>query len=248
MAIIYKITSPSGRIYIGQTIDWVRRQSNYKRLNCKSQTKLYNSLKKYGWDNHKKEIIKQCSVENLGKEEKYYKTYYNSIQEGLNIRYDEERGGKLSKDTCKKISEALKGKPKTESHKINISKGLKGKPKTESHKINISKTLKGKPNHTKGKPKPPGFGKKLSENRERNEKISKSHLGKSHPRTQDWSNKIGKSKRKPIIMLDMNYNPLMEFEGGVVAGKFLGKNPSLISEVCRGIRETAFGYRWKFKL
>jgi len=248
MALIYKITNPKGRIYIGQTIDWIRRQSNYKRLNCKSQTQIYNSIKKYGWDLHIKEIIEECSIEDLGKREKYWKDYYNSIQEGMNIRYDEEKGGKLSKSTCEKISKSKKGVKYSKESSLKKSLALKNKPKTKEHCLNISKAKIGKPNPNKGQPKPSGFGKKLSENRERNEKISKSHLGKLHPRTPDWSNKIGKSKRKPIIMLDMNYNPLMEFEGGVVAGKFLGKNPSLISEVCRGIRETAFGYRWKFKL
>jgi len=44
---IYKITSPSGKIYIGQSINiektWKYR---YKNLNaCKRQTILYNSLK-----------------------------------------------------------------------------------------------------------------------------------------------------------------------------------------------------------
>ena len=46
---IYKIVSPSEKIYIGQSINIEKRwEKNYKTLKCKTQTKLYNSLKKYG--------------------------------------------------------------------------------------------------------------------------------------------------------------------------------------------------------
>ena len=54
---IYKITSPSNKIYIGQGIDIYIRWNEYKRLKCKRQPKLYASLKKHGVDNHKFEIV-----------------------------------------------------------------------------------------------------------------------------------------------------------------------------------------------
>ena len=49
---IYKITSPSDRIYIGQSIDINKRFRKYYNLKCKQQPKLYNSLCKYGVDAH----------------------------------------------------------------------------------------------------------------------------------------------------------------------------------------------------
>lgn len=57
---IYKITSPSGRIYIGQSEDINRRFHQYKKLNCKKQWLLYKSFVKYGVDNHIFEIIVEC--------------------------------------------------------------------------------------------------------------------------------------------------------------------------------------------
>lgn len=54
---IYKITNPNGKIYIGQSTNIDKRFYRYKRLECKGQIKLYNSLKKYGWDAHIIEII-----------------------------------------------------------------------------------------------------------------------------------------------------------------------------------------------
>ena len=38
---IYKITNPSGKIYIGQSVNIDNRISSYKNLKCKNQTKLY---------------------------------------------------------------------------------------------------------------------------------------------------------------------------------------------------------------
>jgi predicted GIY-YIG superfamily endonuclease len=41
---IYKITSPTNKVYIGQSLDIEKRFVNYKGLFCKQQTKLYNCL------------------------------------------------------------------------------------------------------------------------------------------------------------------------------------------------------------
>ena len=54
---VYLITSPSNRLYIGSTSNLKKRIYSYSNLNCKTQTKLYNSLKKYGWENHTFEVI-----------------------------------------------------------------------------------------------------------------------------------------------------------------------------------------------
>ena len=43
---IYKVTSPTNKVYIGQTINLSRRESEYKKIQCKAQPKLFYSLKK----------------------------------------------------------------------------------------------------------------------------------------------------------------------------------------------------------
>jgi group I intron endonuclease len=247
MALIYKIVNPKGKIYIGQTINWMRRQSHYKRLNCKSQTLLYNSLQKYGWESHIREVIEECSVEVLGKREKYWKDYYNSVQKGLNIRYDEEKGGKLSLETCLKISKAKKGVKYSKESSLKKSQSLSGKFKTDEHKKNISKTRLGQPNSTKGKPKPKEFGQKISQNVERSKKISKSHTGKTHPRTQEWSNKIGNSNRKSILQYNLEGDFIKEWDSAKSASIFIGCNPSPITACCKGKQKTCFGFKWKYK-
>ena len=81
---IYKIISPTGKIYIGQSVNIERRFKEYKTFQCKQQPKIYNSLKKYGPENHIFEILKECSIEQLTEQEIYWKQYYNAVNEGLN--------------------------------------------------------------------------------------------------------------------------------------------------------------------
>ena len=62
---IYKIISPSGKVYIGQSKNIEHRHNQYKLLHCQQQPKLYNSLKKHGWDKHTVEILEECILEQL---------------------------------------------------------------------------------------------------------------------------------------------------------------------------------------
>ncbi len=147
---IYKITSPSGKIYIGQSINIEKRFKQYKRLDCKKQPKLYNSLKKYNPENHIFEVIEECSITQLNNQEIYWKLYYNSLQDGLNCELFDIGQGPRSSQVKEKISKSMTGKKKTEEHKKNLS----------ISKIGISSKRKGKPDlKQKGKPKPGVGGK-----------------------------------------------------------------------------------------
>lgn len=54
---IYKITSPSGKVYIGQSWNIEKRHQDYRYLKCKDLPKLYYSLKKYSVSAHLFETI-----------------------------------------------------------------------------------------------------------------------------------------------------------------------------------------------
>lgn len=80
---IYKITSPSGRVYIGQSRCFKSRLYNYINVSCESQKLLYKSLFKYGWNNHLFEIkievdsgIEQNELDAL---EIFYIKYYKDL-------------------------------------------------------------------------------------------------------------------------------------------------------------------------
>ena len=102
---IYKITSPTGKIYIGQSIDCLKRESNYKNQYCKNQTKLYNSIKKYGWDKHTLEVIHICNRDELNKLEVYYIELHQCFNSeyGMNLKGGGHGGGIFSNESLLKL-------------------------------------------------------------------------------------------------------------------------------------------------
>lgn len=110
---IYKITSPSGRIYIGQSNNIERRFKEYKSLNnCKTQLKLFRSFLKYGVINHIFEFVEECIIEELNIKERYYQELFDCVEYGLNCFYTKtnEKPRVNSKEYKQKISDTLKRK------------------------------------------------------------------------------------------------------------------------------------------
>jgi group I intron endonuclease len=101
---IYRITSPSGRIYIGKSKNVKNRWADYKRLHCKSQTKLYNSFNKYGVENHIFEVIDEVPLEESNTSECYYISLYDSCKNGLNCT----KGGEGNIIFCEETINKLK--------------------------------------------------------------------------------------------------------------------------------------------
>ena len=90
MDIIYKISSPKGKVYIGRTNNFNGRMAEHK---CNALTKqhknsLYKAIRKYGWDNMVKEII--CEVESTQSQkiEEQFILAYDSVKKGYNDTYN----------------------------------------------------------------------------------------------------------------------------------------------------------------
>lgn len=143
---IYKITSPTNKIYIGQSIDIKRRFATYRRLHkqVSSSPKLYRSLLKYGYINHIFEIIEECTIELLNERERYWQDYYNVISKnGLNCiltNTNEKRKvmKPLSNKQKKQISLVHKGKIVSDETKEKIRLARKKQIITTEHKQKIS--------------------------------------------------------------------------------------------------------------
>lgn len=110
---IYKITSPTGRVYIGQSEEIPSRWSTYRQMGVgvKRQRKLYRSFSKHGIENHIFEIIEECLIEDLNCRERYWQDFYDVLNGGLNYILQEcgEQRRVFSEETIKRKSEALKG-------------------------------------------------------------------------------------------------------------------------------------------
>lgn len=142
---IYKLTSPNGKVYIGQTINKKERKRYYNSGDFKQQIKLLNNVKYYNWNpSDTYEIIEEClcgqKKENLNNREKYWIKYYDSFKNGLNCNYGGHGnlGHKHSDETKKKMSEAKIGKKHSEERNKKKSEYTKGRKHTTEAKNKMS--------------------------------------------------------------------------------------------------------------
>jgi group I intron endonuclease len=116
--------------YVGQSWDVERRFLTYKSLNCIGQTKIYNSIKKYGFCNFDVVLLEACdrNQDILNQRESYWIEFYNSIENGYNLR-DGGSKGKYSNESKNKMRLLKIGKPRNQETcgKIHQSHKLKYK-------------------------------------------------------------------------------------------------------------------------
>lgn len=135
---------PTGKKYIGQTVQEKQRKRQHKNL-CKNgvDNKFYRAVRKYGWDNFIYGIIEEYEVKVLNEQETFYIDKYDTYHNGYNSTLGGEgvRGFIVSNDTKEKISNSLKGK----------NHPMFGKQQIEELKKIWSEIKKGKNNPMYGK-------------------------------------------------------------------------------------------------
>jgi group I intron endonuclease len=230
---IYKITSPSNKVYIGQTTNYDKRYSAYKNYKCKSQPKLYNSLEKYGFSSHSIELIKECLIEELNYYERYYQEYYDSVLNGLNLRYTAttDKSGYMSDDSKAKMSKAWENRVADYEH-------LKPYYFTNGQK-HLAETKQKISNSLKGKKKSPEHISKLWQNQK----------GAKMPKRSEATKQlqsINNGKNRAVIQMDLQGNYITEYRSVMEACRILGISRN-ISSCCSGKLASSGGFKWKYK-
>lgn len=114
---LYKLTFPNDKVYIGQTVDFVVRMRGHKNdsfnPNRRSRNcQVNNAIRKYGWDNVKREIILTCKKSQIDIFERKYIKLFKAMNRDYG--YNRESGGnrkkEVSVETRKLISKARSGK------------------------------------------------------------------------------------------------------------------------------------------
>lgn len=98
MGIIYKVTFPNQKYYIGQTMRTLeKRKKEHEWTYLKRNTAFYNAIRKYGWDSLMWETIDEADTrEELNQKEIYWIKYYNSCVLSKNSNgYNSTYGGDL---------------------------------------------------------------------------------------------------------------------------------------------------------
>lgn len=170
MVAIYKITSPSGKVYVGQSWNIDKRfRDDYGNLNgCKPQRLLYKSFMKYGVACHLFEIIQELPSDTTQAVLDNYEMFcWRQYKEGgtflLNIREPGSRG-KHSEESKIKMSLAKMGIKRSEETIQKMKAGYKP-PKNRNYSTHSPEIrAKIKANRAKNPPKLTEAGrKKLSE-------------------------------------------------------------------------------------
>jgi group I intron endonuclease len=223
---IYKITCLiTNKIYIGQSVDITYRFNQYKYGAVKNQIKIYNSLQKYGYSNHKFEILEtfnEFNSELMTKREQYFIDYYR--KNGCILLNIKEAGsnGKHSNETKLKIGE---------SNKIK----LKGRELSEEHINNIKKSLINNKRR---------LGVKVSD--ETKEKMKNSHKGVK--KSEIHKKNISNVKKKVILQYSLDNILINEFNCADDVIKYLNvKSAKHIRNCASGYKKNAYGYIWKYK-
>lgn len=196
--VIYKLTSPSGKSYIGQTRNFRMRCNEHK--SSKHCTRLTSAIKKYGFNSFTHQILESGLTIDQANilEEKYIKEHstihpngYNLASGGMSSRHNE--------DTKKLISSIQKGRIKSEEERRKISESNKGKKVSDEQKekariANIGKKMSAE---SIAKTVASNTGRKHSE--ETRAKLSESHKGKlASEETKLKMSASMKGKKKPI--------------------------------------------------
>jgi group I intron endonuclease len=144
MDVIYKISSPKGKVYIGRTNNFNGRMVEHKHcaLTKKMKNSLYKAIRKYGWDNMTKEIICEVETEKAQMLEEELIKAHNSVKRGYNDTYT-GGGGDIWVDRrdTKEYMEWISHMKEISTGKNN---GMYGKTHSEESRDKLKERAKGR--------------------------------------------------------------------------------------------------------
>lgn len=117
---IYSVTNPKGEIYVGSSKTIYKRWIRHRE--AKRKLKFYESLREYGWREHKWEIIEEhpnevTEAELIVREQFYIDKFKSEGRVMMNVK-EAGSSGKFPEESRKKMALAQKGR-------IPWNKGLK---------------------------------------------------------------------------------------------------------------------------
>ena len=230
---IYRITNPTGRIYIGKTTRLNDRISCYRNNQVTDQKIISRSIAKYGWDKHSFEIIATAPSDQLNELEQKY------IQEHNSFHYENENGMNLTKG-----GEGTLGRVPTDKQRKKLSKSLQGKTHSSETK-QLMRSLKiGKSSNFKG----------YSHTDESKQKIglaNKGHVTEQQTIDSMLNTRLNNllEKHEAILQIDPISNTIVKEWKMLpthIAEKF-NIDTTAIRKCLTNKNKTSLGYVWRYK-
>ena len=217
------LKSPSGKIYIGQTIRPIKKRlENHQQKSSKCPA-ICGAIQKYGWENFEKDWY-ECPDNELNKHEKWMVKLMGTLSPGGYNLKEGGAGGKLSDETKQRIGD-----------------GNRGKIKSEEHKQRNREAMSGENNHMYGKTgeKSACYGRKHS--KESIQKMVEATLGENNHAS------------KRVYQYDLDGTFINSFGSSEEAARQLkgeGTSGSSIRACARGRRNynTAHSFKWSYEL
>lgn len=146
---IYKIESPSGKVYIGQSWNIKRRWNDHKATKSYKHKKLNASFLKYGVQNHSFDILHTLPIDIsqfiLNDYEQIYIDAFRSCNiELLNLKEGGNGYGKHSEETKAIIKEKRKYQKITDEQRKKMSLFFKNIPRTKEWIDKVANANRGK--------------------------------------------------------------------------------------------------------
>lgn len=146
IAHLYRLTSPSGKIYIGIAKNVRKRwqEHAYSAL-VGSKCALHAAIRKYGFSEFKKEVlvtstfsyVKQLEIKTIAAFNSLAPAGYNLTAGG-----DGTHGYAHTDETKRRVSAAQKGRAFSEEHRRRLSEARKGKKMSDEQKQKIRTSVK----------------------------------------------------------------------------------------------------------
>lgn len=274
--VIYKYTSPSGKVYIGQTTNERHRRATWFCTKYRYAGEAINRARaKYGPENftyevlYKKEFLnKELASIELDKWEIYFIGLYNSYNKGYNnsIGGCTSRGSKWSEEARERMSKQRKGKKQkreTIEKRRHSLKGIKHSKQAVEHRKhllrNSGRFIKiGQYNLVGELVKVWSCAGEISDVLN----IKYSNIIRAIKTNGKYKNfywriydgnttivpKITYKNGRPVNQYSINGTYLQTFPSIIEAARFCGrKDTANIIACCKGKLKSSYGYTWKYK-
>lgn len=254
--VVYKHTTPNGKVYIGQTQqDVFARWANGKGYTCHRHGFFWKAIEKYGWNNIKHEILYDNLSKNLAD---YYEQYFIEVYKSTDKRfgYNCQTGGsrnyKYTRASKENISNGLKkryrekGFPKESLDALNKNRAKQARCivqyDLDGHKI-------AEYNSSFEASKCTGISNQKINQVVRDSKRNRQTGGYMWLYKEDAADKIEPYKdKKPCIQYSLDGTKLKRWDDVKEADKYYSKKAkrTAIEKCCEGKSKTAYNYMWKY--
>lgn len=218
----------NGKVYVGITHHvnpnkrWGYSGQHYNHCN-----KFVNAINKYGWNNFEHIILCRTNKDKAIVLERTLIAHYKRLGISYNLADGGEGTECITEENRKKLSERMrtnhpmKGKHHTTETRAKISEAGKRRVYTEEQRRQIARVGE--------------LGRETMKKR-----------GYWIP--EEGIKRIIEKNSKPVLQLDLDGNVIAEFASATIADKsFSNGKGHHIGSVCNGKRNTAYGFKWRYK-